>query len=48
MNKVRTLRRLMVTLVLASTIGVSVGGCLLVPFPGWDGGGGHRHHHRGW
>jgi hypothetical protein len=39
-------RRLMLTVLLASVIGVSVGGCLLVPFP-VGGGGGHHHHHRG-
>jgi hypothetical protein len=36
----------MLTVLLASVIGVSVGGCLLVPFP-VGGGGGHHHHHRG-
>jgi hypothetical protein len=42
-------RRVVLTLLLASVVGVSVAGCLLVPFP--VGGGGHDHrreHQRRW
>jgi hypothetical protein len=39
-------RRLVLTVLLASVVGVSVGGCLLVPFP--VGGGGHHHRHGRW
>jgi hypothetical protein len=46
MHKERTLRRLLLMLLLAGVVGVSVGGCLLVPFP-VDGGGGHHHHRHG-
>ena len=47
MMRQSTLRRLMLTLLLAGAVGVSVGGCLLpVPFPVGGGGRGH-HHHRG-
>ena len=42
----RTLRTLMLSLLLASAIGVTVSGCLLpVPYP-VDGG--HHHHHGRW
>jgi hypothetical protein len=42
-------RRVVLTLLLASVVGVTVGGCLLVPFPVGGGGHGHRHdHHRRW
>jgi hypothetical protein len=45
MKRERTLRRLMLTVLLASVVGISVGGCLLpVPVPV---GGGDHHHHRG-
>jgi hypothetical protein len=45
MMRQSTVRRLMVTLLLAGAVGMSVGGCLLpVPFPV---GGGDHHHHRG-
>jgi len=41
----RTLRALVLSLLLAGTVGVTVSGCLLpVPIP--VGGGGHGHHHR--
>jgi hypothetical protein len=36
-------RRVVLTLLLASVVGVAVAGCLLVPFP--VGGGGHNHRH---
>jgi hypothetical protein len=36
-------RRIVLTLLLASVVGVAVSGCLLVPFP--VGGGGHHHRH---
>lgn len=39
-------RRLVLTVLLASVVGVSVGGCLLVPFP--VGGGGYHHRHGRW
>jgi hypothetical protein len=39
-------RRVVLALLLAGVVGVSVGGCLLVPFPVWGGGHGHRHEHR--
>jgi len=42
MKRHRTLRALMVTLLLAGAVGVTVSGCLLVPVPV---GGGHGHHH---
>jgi len=42
----RTLRRLILTLLLASVVGISVSGCLL-PIPIPVGGGGHGHHQRG-
>jgi hypothetical protein len=43
------LRRVVLTLLLASVVGVAVGGCLLVPFPVGGGGHHHRHEHqRGW
>ena len=38
----RTLRALMMTLLLAGAVAVTVSGCLLVPVPI---GGGHGHHH---
>jgi hypothetical protein len=38
-------RRVVLTLLLASVVGVSVAGCLLVPFPVGGGGGGHNHRH---
>ncbi len=45
-------RRVALMLLLASVIGITVSGCLLVPFPVGGGGGhghGHRHEHRrGW
>jgi len=41
----RTLRTLMLSLLLAGAIGATVSGCLLVPFP--VDGGGHGHHHHG-
>jgi len=46
MKREHTLRRLMLTLLLASVVGVSVSGCLLaVPYPV---GGGHHHHRDRW
>jgi hypothetical protein len=45
-------RRVVLTLLLASVVGITVAGCLLVPFPVGGGRGhghGHRHEHRrGW
>jgi hypothetical protein len=44
MNR-HSLKRLVLTLLLAGAVGMTVGGCLLpVPYPV---GGGHGHHHRG-
>ncbi len=40
-----TLRRVILTLMLASVVGVGVSGCF-VPFPVGDGGHGHHHHRR--
>jgi hypothetical protein len=39
-------RRVVLTLLLAGMVGVTVSGCLLVPFPVGGGGHGHRHEHR--
>jgi hypothetical protein len=39
-------RRIVLTLLLASMVGVTVSGCLLVPFPVGGGGHGHRHERR--
>jgi hypothetical protein len=48
MKRQESLRRLLLTLLLAGVVGVSVGGCLLpVPVP-VGGGGGHHHHHGRW
>jgi hypothetical protein len=41
-----SVRRVVLTLLLASVVGVAVGGCLL-PVPVPVGGGGHHHHHDG-
>ena len=45
-RKPGTFRTLVLTLLLASAIGVSVSGCLL-PVPVDGGGRGYRHHDRG-
>jgi len=39
-------RRVVLTLLLASVVGVAVAGCLLVPFPVGGGGHNHRHEHQ--
>ena len=39
-------RRVALTLLLACVVGVTVAGCLLVPFPVGGGGHGHRHEHQ--
>ena len=40
------LRRVVLTLLLVSAVGVNVSGCLLVPFPVGGGHGHGRHDHR--
>jgi hypothetical protein len=42
------MKRSIMTLLLATIVTFATAGCLLVPFPAWDGGhhGGHRHEHR--
>jgi len=39
-------RRVVLTLLLASVVGVAVEGCLLVPVPVGGGGHNHRHEHQ--
>jgi hypothetical protein len=39
-------RRVVLTLLLASVVGVAVVGCLLVPVPVGGGGHNHRHEHQ--
>jgi hypothetical protein len=40
------LRRSATILLLVSLVAVGAGGCLLVPFPVFEGGGHHGHGHR--